>query len=79
MKIITMLLLMISTQAVATDEFTSLDFEIAAEQCLDRSWWKEKTVKAAISGVPIDEVINKIREKNAAGVPPEYRMGMSLS
>ena len=60
MKIITILLLMISTQAqalTARDVLTAGVYTV--EQCNQIANISKRTIKAAISGVPIAEVINK--------------------
>ena len=64
MKIITILLLMISTQAqalTARDVLTAGVYTV--EQCNQIANISKRTIKAAIIGVPIAEVINKFADR----------------
>ncbi len=62
MKIITILLLMISTQAQALGIDTTAPGAFSVKQCNQIANISKRTIKAAISGVPIAEVINKFTE-----------------
>ena len=62
MKILTILLLMISTQAQAVTSFELVTADVyTIEQCNQIANVSKRTIKAAISGVPIAVVINKLR------------------
>ena len=65
MKIITILLLMISTQAQAISMANTAEGGITSftvEQCNQIANVSKRTIKAATSGVPIAEVINKFTQ-----------------
>ena len=72
MKIITILLLMISTQAQALGIDTTAPGAFSVKQCNQIANISKRTIKAAIIGVPIAEVINKFTVE-LDGVPGQFK------